>query len=66
MIEELVGPPEGVVGLRVGGRPTVEDHEKAIGPMVERIRFVVGHHGGIRRLALVGDTPVASTVAAEG
>lgn len=66
MIEELVGPPEGVFGLRVGGRLPVEDDEKAIGPVIEHIRFVVGHHGGIRRLALVSDTPAASTVAAAG
>ncbi|GAA4542249.1 STAS/SEC14 domain-containing protein [Pseudonocardia xishanensis] len=42
MIEELVGLPHGVFGLRVGGRLTVEDYEKVIGPMVQRAREADG------------------------
>jgi len=61
VIEELVGLPEGVFGLRVGGTLTVEDYEKVIGPMVERAREA---HGRLRCLIEIdadfhGLTPAA-------
>lgn len=36
----------------------------SLGSLVRHVRFVVGHQGKLRRLALATDTPVAGTIAA--
>lgn len=36
----------------------------SLGSLIRHVQFVLGHHGKIRRLALVGDTPVVPPVAA--